>query len=447
MSRGDNDIGKAAVAPHHIELTKNTPIWQKPRTFADPLNAEIEAQCRELLEQGILEYSDSKWSSPVVPVRKPDGSLRLCVDYQKVSKVTETQQFPMPNLSNSIYKGHNVKYFTKLDLVRGYYQVPLDEDSKEITAFSTIKNHFQFNRLSFGLKNSGIGFQKIMQQLLDPLCSQNVICYIEDILIMSVSFEEHVKLVSRVLATLLKFNMKVKVKKCEFFMTEVNFLGHLISSEGIKKSPEYMEKVQNFVRPETVTQLRQFLGLANFQRKFVNEFSIIAKPLSEITGGQKRKRIEWTEQRIEAFEKLKEELTKEVVLSYPDYQEHSNPLELYVDASGTGSGACLMQQQNENYKTIAYASMTFSDAQRKYSTTERELVAIRWGLKVFKPFVYGVKFCLFTDHRPLIYLHSMAPHNSTIRRTLEEITEYDLEIRYRPGLMNEAADCLSRMER
>lgn len=191
LSTGDADIGKAKVVPHHIDLTENTPIWQKPRIFAEPVNREIEEQCNELLVQDILEHSDSNWSSPVVPVRKTDGTLRLCIDYRKVNQITKGQQFPMPNISNSIYKGHNVQYFTKLDLVRGYYQVPLDEASREITAFSTTKNHFQFKRLSFGLKNSGIAFQKTMQQVLSPFASHNIIIYIDDILIMSETFYEH----------------------------------------------------------------------------------------------------------------------------------------------------------------------------------------------------------------------------------------------------------------
>ena len=162
LSTGDHDIGDARVEPHKIELNNSTPIWQKPRTFAQPVNEEIEKQCKELLFNDIIEYSNSRWSSPCVPVRKPDGSLRLCIDYRKLNAETKTEKFPMPNLNSCIYKADRMRIFTKLDLVRGYYQVKLDEDSKKFTAFSRPTNHYQFKRLSFGLKNSGIAFLSLI---------------------------------------------------------------------------------------------------------------------------------------------------------------------------------------------------------------------------------------------------------------------------------------------
>ena len=223
LSVNNADIGQAVITPHHIDLTNNTPIWQTHRSFSEPVNREIDKQCQELLSNDIIEYSNSEWSSPVVPVRKKDGTLRLCIDYRKVNQVTETQHFPMPNLAHDVYKAHNVNYFSKLDLTRGYYQVPLDEESRPITAFSTAHDHFQFKRLSFGLKNSGIAFQKIIQQVLSPIMNENIVIYIDDILIMSESFDKHLELVSKVLCTLYLNNMKVNVSKCELFQSQVKF--------------------------------------------------------------------------------------------------------------------------------------------------------------------------------------------------------------------------------
>ena len=269
LSTGDADIGLAAVVQHHIELTDYTPIWQKPRVFAEPVNKEIEEQCQELLNNDIIEYSDSSWSSPCVPVRKPDDKLRLCIDYRKVNKVTKTMKFPMPNLNHFLYKAKDVKYFTNLDLVRGYYQVQLDDESRKYTAFGTLQNHFQFKRLAFGLKNSGIAFQKTMQEILSLLSSSSNVIYIDDSLIMFNSFEEHLSLVRKVLTTLANYHIKIKVNKCEFLSNNVHFLGHVLSDDRIRKSPEFVEKVKHFERPMTVTGLRQFLGLVNFQRKFI----------------------------------------------------------------------------------------------------------------------------------------------------------------------------------
>ena len=446
LSKGDSDIGKIDVEPHHIELTDKTPIWQKPRIFAEPINEEIEKQCDELLSNDIIEHSESRWSSPCVPVRKPDGSLRLCIDYRGVNKKTKTDQFPMPNLQNCLYRAHNIKYFTKLDLVRGYYQVEIDEDSRQYTAFSTTRNQYQFKRLPFGLKNSGIAFQRIMQRILSPVSSSNIIVYIDDILIMSADFEEHLKLVGKVLRTLARYHIKIKVGKCEFFRSSVNFLGHKLSGRGIEKSRAYVDKVRQFSRPSTVTELRQFLGLVNFQRKFVPRCAEICKPLYDVTGQPKKATIIWTEERIQAFERIKLEIEQEVRLSYPDYGLNSHKLELFVDASANGAGACLMQQQDGEANIMGHASMAFSSTQKRYSTIERELTAIRWGIKAFKPFLSGVSFVLYTDHRPLIYMHNMAPHNSRIERTLLDLSEYDFEIRYQKGVDNEAADYLSRMD-
>ena len=369
----------------------------------------------------------------------------MCVDYRKVNKVTETQNFPMPNLTDSVYSAHNVQFFTKLDLIKGYYQVPIDEESRQYTAFSTPQHQYQFKRLSFGLKNSGIQFQKHMQEILSDFNNKQVIVYIDDILILSQSFQEHLQLVEKVLTSLMLNGIKIKVAKCEFFKEQVSFLGHLISREGLKKSPEFIEKIQSYPKPVTVTQLRQFLGLANFQRKFIHQFSTIAKPLSCVTGGPKRKRIEWTPEMDGAFEAIKAKLVEETTLTFPDYRTGASPLELYVDASGQGAGACLMQKQEGVYKPIAYASVAFTEAERNYSTIERELLALRFGVKNFRTFLFGTKFVIYTDHKPLLYLHNMCKDNARLMRTVSELEDYNYTIRYRPGPQNDAADSLSRI--
>ena len=220
--------------------------------------------------------------------------------------------------------------------------------------------------------------------------------YIDDIIIMTKTFEGHFKLVEKVLSALMRHGIKIKVNKCEFFQNKVTFLGDVIGTEGNEKSPEYIEKIKNFPKPANVTQLRQFFGLVNFQRKCIQNYSIIAKPLTELTGGPKKKKIEWTSEMDIAYKKLKEMLIDEVLLGFHDYSENSSEIELYVDASGTGAGACLIQLQEGVYKTIGYASTTFTSAQRRYSTIERELVALRWGVKAFRAFLYGIKFIIFT---------------------------------------------------
>ena len=445
LSLGDDDVGLALKGEYRIELYDNTPIYQKMRRFPEPVTRAIEQQCTELENLDIIEPSNSPWSSPLVPIKKPDGTVRLCVDYRKLNRVTIADKFPMPNLTDSIYSLHGTKYFTTLDLVRGYYQMEIEPGSREYTAFSTSQGHWQFKRLSFGLKNAPSAFQRLMQEILKKFSRKKVIIYIDDILIMEDNLEDHLKLVEEVLRTLIENGIKVKPGKCHWVMEKVQYLGHIIGREGIEKSPEYVDRIVNFPKPKTVKEMRSFLGLVNFQRKFVPRCSDIMKPLSILTGGKNTRKIKWNEEREQAFEELKLALQEEVRLSYPEYAETAQPLELFVDASGTGAGAVLTQIQDGVLKTIAYDSMAFNDAQRKYSTIERELTAIRWGVKTFKAFLYGQRFTLHTDHQPLVYLHNMQLVDSRLARTLEDLSDFDFEIVYTPGKYNTCADTLSRL--
>ena len=445
FSEGDCDLGRTSLTSYRIELYDDTPIRQRPRRFPDPVAEEIERQVKELELSDIVEPSSSPWSSPIVPVRKKDGSIRLCIDYRKLNRVTKPDRFPMPNLSDAVFGLHGARYFTSLDLVRGYYQMPLDDESRECTAFATTKGHFQFKRLSFGLKNAPAAFQREMQEVLRGFPSKRVIVYIDDILIIEENFESHLELVNKVLKTLGKHGIKIKPSKCQWFGREVQFLGHIVGRRGLKKSPEFIDKVRNFPQPETVQQLMAFLGLVNFQRKFIPRCSEIAAPLYGCTGGNPKSRLEWTSEMMEAFNILKDEVAKQVELAYPDYSLGARPLELSVDASGTGAGACLTQVQHGEERIIAYASMKFSIAQRVYSTVERELAGLRFGVKTFRAFLYGVHFVIYTDHRPLIYLHNMRLVDSRLARTLEDLADFSFDIKYKPGKENIIADTLSRI--
>ena len=433
------------MTKHIINLSDETPICQKVRRYPPPVAEEIESQCQELNSLDIIEPSISPWSSPIVPIRKKDGSLRMCIDYRQLNKVTIPDKFPVPNLLDSIFGLSGTEFFTSLDLVRGYYQMPIDDDSKEYTAFSSPKNHWQFKRLSFGLKNAPAAFQREIQAVLNSFPSNKVVAYLDDILIMGKNFEEHFELVVKVLQTLEKYNIKIKPSKCEWFRSRVEYLGHVVSRSGIRKTDDYIQKVKEFPRPKTVGELREFLGLVNFQRKFISNCSEIQKPLSCLTGGRKRKGLEWTSEMTEAFEKLKLDMQKDIELAYPIYGDDAPKIELWVDASNYGAGAYLAQKQGESHRVIGFTSMTFTSTQLRYSTLERELTALRWGVKTFRPFLYGVQFIIYTDHQPLVYLNNMKLVCSRLARTVDELSDFAFEIRYVPGKFNSAADALSRI--
>lgn len=441
----DTGFGFVGVTKHRIELYDETPIYQRPRRFPEVVGREIERQCEELRLLDIIEPSSSPWSSPVVPVRKKDGTIRMCVDYRKLNTVTKSDKFPIPNLNDAVFGLHGMRYFTSMDLVRGYYHLPLEEDSREYTAFSTPRAHWQFKRLSFGLKNAPSAFQREMQSILSDFPWRKVIVYIDDVLILGESFEEHLLLVEKVMETLAAHGCKVNLKKCQWFCEEVEFLGHLVSSAGLSKPPGYIETLDKFQRPTTVRELREFLGFVNFQRKFVPHCSTIMKPLSILTGGRRSTKLVWTDEMVSAFEKLKEEMRKNVTLAFPDYSDGSSPLELFTDASGRGVGACLMQQQSGALRPIAYASMAFTRAECNYNTLEKELAAIRWGVRTFRAFLFGIDFVVHTDHQPLVYLHNMQIVNSRLARTLQDLSDFNFIIQYTPGRTNTGADALSRL--
>jgi hypothetical protein len=445
FSTGDTDVNEASVTEHRIHLYDETPIYQRPYRVAPPVADELERQCQELNSLNIIEPSKSPWSAPMVPIRKADGSIRLCIDYRKLNRVTIPDKFPVPNLTDSIYGLTGTKFFTSLDLVRGYYQIPLHKDSRKYTAFSTARNHWQFRRLSFGLCNAPAAFQREIQAVLSSFPSNKVIVYIDDILIMGTSFEEHFDLVRKVLATLSSHKIKIKPSKCKWFAKSVPFLGHIISEEGIKKTPQYIQKISEYPQPETVGKLREFLGFLNFQRKFLPNCSELQKPLSCLTGGRRSKVLKWTPEMTDAFTKLKKEMQHDLELSYPDYSEGAEKLELWVDASAYGAGAYLAQNQSGCHKVIGFASMTFTPAQLNYSTLDRELTALRWGVKTFKPFLFGIPFILYTDHQPLAYMHTMKSVCPKMARTEEDLDGFIFQVLYTPGHLNTAADALSRL--
>jgi len=443
---GENDeIGTLSCTEHRIELYDYTPIYQRPRRFPEPVEKDIAQQCTKLNLMDIIEPSSSPWSSPVVPIRKKDNTLRLCIDYRRLNAVTKADKWPLPNLNDAVFGLHGMNYFTSLDLTKSYYQLPLEKNSREMTAFSTAHGHWQFKRLSFGLKNAPAAFQREMQKVLSQFPWRRVIVYIDDILILSETFEGHLELVSKVMQTLAAHGCRVNLQKCQFFCTEVEFLGHIVSSRGLSKPPSYTNAISNYKKPTTVGELREFLGLVNFQRKFVPDCSLIMKPLSRLTGAKKNTKLDWNPELDDAFEKLKRELVRDVILAFPDYSADANPLELYTDASGVGVGSVLTQIQGGVSRPIAYISRAFNSAQRNYNTLERELAAIRWSIKTFRAFLLGVHFVVHTDHQPLVYLHNMQIVNARLARTLEDLAEFDFVIKYTPGKTNTAADALSRI--
>jgi hypothetical protein len=331
------------------------------------------------------------------------------------------------------------KYFTTLDLASGYWQIEVKEEDREKTAFTTGAGLYEFNVLPFGLTGAPSAFQRTMDYIL--MDTPHSMVYIDDVIVFSESFAQHLVDLENVFKRIRQANLKLKPQKCAWAKPEVKFLGHVVSNKGIKPDPENTEKVQSFPTPKTVKHIQQFLGLASYYRRFIKDFAKIAEPLHKLL--KKSEKFRWTEKCQEAFEVLKEKLTSPPIMTFPRFDK---PFLLQTDASGHSLGAVLGQVNEDGAETVvAYASRTLKAAERAYSVIERELLAIIWGVRFWRHYLYGQNIQLQTDHAPLRWLMSHKDQSSRLIRWALQLQEYDIQIEYKPGKSNENADALSRI--
>ena len=436
------DLGLTDTIKHEIVIENSGPIKQRYRRFPEPMRREIQAEIDKLLERGIIEPSQSAWSSPLVPVRKKNGSLRLCIDYRLVNSCTRKDSYPLPHIGDAVSKFKDMKYFSSLDLLSGYHQVAMEESSKEVTAFSNGEDVYQYTRLPFGVTNGPATFSRLAKIVLSGIPPHIAMAYLDDFIVSGGSFEDHFQNLDMVLGRLADHGLKLSAEKCSLFQPEVDYLGHRVGRYGIKPLQKNVQAILEYPRPRTIRQLRTFNGMVTFYKKFLPKAEVLMKPLYRATSGTE-KNLSWSEECEEAFQSAKKALTESPILHYPDYSEGST---FYVtcDASGGGAGAVLTQLQGTEEKVIAYAGTSFNEAQSKYSPTDRELAAIRFAVNHFKPYLYGRHFVIRTDHQPLVYLHRMKRFDDRLHRTMEDLNIGRYEIEYLPGKSNTVADALSR---
>lgn len=366
----------------------------------------------------------------------------MVVDFRKLNEKTIDDRYPIPNISDVLDKLGNCHYFTTLDLASGFYQVEMNPDDIHKTAFTVEHGHFEFLRMPMGLKNSPSTFQRVMDNVLRDL--QNVIClvYLDDIIVFSVSLQEHMVNLERVFQRLRESNFKIQMDKSEFLKLETAYLGHIISKDGIKPNPDKIVAIQKFPIPKTTTEIKRFLGLLGYYRKFIPDFARITKPMTQCL--KKGSKINSNDPSyINCFEKCKTLLTNDPILQYPDFNKE---FILTTDASNLAIGAVLSQGQIGSDKPISYASRTLNSSEINYSTIEKELLAIVWATKYFRPYLFGRKFKIVTDHKPLQWVMSLKEPNSRLTRWRLKLSEYNFTIIYKQGKFNTNADALSRIE-
>ncbi|XP_074351383.1 uncharacterized protein LOC141690484 [Apium graveolens] len=422
-----------------IDLAPGTePVSKAPYRMAPVEMKELAKQLQELLEKGVIRPSVSPWGAPVLFVKKKDGSMRLCIDYRELNKLTIKNKYPLPRIDDLFDQLKGAKYFSKIDLRSGYHQLKIKPEDIPKTAFRTRYGHYEFLVMSFGLTNAPAAFMDLMNIIFKEYLDKCVIVFIDDILIYSKTEEDHAEHLRTTLEILKKKKLYAKLSKCEFWLQEVQFLGHIVSNEGIKVDPAKIEAITNWERPRTPTEVRSFLGLAGYYRRFVQNFSRIATPLTKLT--RKNEKFIWNDKCEKSFQELKRRLITAPVLSLPDDQGN---FVIYSDASYKGLGCVLMQHD----KVIAYASRQLKPHEQKYPTHDLELAAIVFALKIWRHYLYGEKCEIFTDHKSLKYIFTQKELNMRQRRWLELIKDYDCSINYHPGKANVVADALSRKEK
>ena len=390
-------------------------------------------------KQGIVEPSTSPWSSPVVLVRKKDGSTRFCVDYRRLNDVTQKDSFPLPQIDVTLDALNGATWFSTLDLKSGYWQVELEQSAKEKTAFTAGKGLWQFNFMPFGLCNAPATFERLMEAVLAGLPWKTCLVYLDDIIVHAVNFDSHVENLRKVLTKLRQANLKLNPQKCNLFQQQVQFLGYTVAKDGISADQGKVKAVQDWPQPSNVREVKSFLGLCTYYRRFVPGFSNIAKPLHLLS--EKNTKFQWTNECDAAFKSLKQHLTQTPTLSYPDFKK---PFILDTDASNVAIGAVLSQVVDGAERPITYFSKTLSKPETRYCVTRRELLAVVKATEHFHPYLYGNPFLIRTDHASLRWLLSFKNPEGQMARWLQKLQQYNFNVEHRVGERHGNADALSR---
>ena len=402
---------------------------------------ELKKQLDQLLELGLVRPSTSPFGSPVLFVKKKDGSLRLCIDYRGLNKVTIKNRYPLPRVDEMLDRLHGATIFSKIDLVSGYFQVRIADEDVHKTAFRTRYGHYEFTVMPFGLCNAPATFQRMMNDILREHLDTFVIVYLDDILIYSKTKEEHTEHLRQVLALLRKHQLYAKASKCEFGMPQTEFLGHVVSGNGIATDPKKIKAVAEWPTPANVTELRSFVGLANYYRRFVDKFSHIAGPLTALLGKDKWSTDSWGAPQEEAFQHLKKALIDAPVLTAPDF---TKPFLVKTDASDYAIGGVLSQAGEKGDRPVAYESKKLTPTEGRYTVHEKELLAVVHCLREWRHYLQGQPFTVHTDNWAVKHIQTQ-PHLSRRQaRWMETLQEYDFVIEHKPGATNHVADALSR---
>ena len=439
----DGKVGYNTLVRHKIDTGDATPYKGHPRKKSFVEKDHIGKEVRKLLEEGYIRPSMSPWGAPVVLAKKKDGTMRFCIDFRKLNDVTKKDAYPLPRIEECLDALNGSQYFSTMDLASGYWQVAMDPVDREKTAFTTHVGLYEWNVMPFGLCNAPATFSRMMEMILSDVVWKQCLVYLDDVIAFGTSFESALESLRAVMVRLRTHNLKLKAKKCEFFRTEVEYLGHEVGQQGTKPSLSKIQGLHDWKVPEDVTDIKSFLGFTGFYRRYIKNFAELAKPLTEKTKGGKEK--PWTplnEEEIAAFEAIIKALEERVLLHYvvPD-----KPFYLTTDASDYAIGGVLEQIINGVRVPLAFGSKTLEGSRTRYCATKKELYAIVFFMRYFLGFYRGKMLYIETDHYALEWLRNFKASDSMYHRWITEMDQYHpWEIKHIAGAKNVVADALSR---
>jgi len=406
----------------HVIVTKARPIKQRWYRVSPIMQQHIDNELDEMLKLGVVEPSKSPWASPVVMVKKKDGSFRLCVDYRKVNAVCERDGYPLPQVTDTLDKLSQAKVCSTLDIKSAYWQIPVAKASRPYTAF-TVPNRglFQFKRLPFGLHNAPATWQRLIDSVLGPDLEPYVYIYLDDIVVITPDFEKHLEILEEVFRRLREANLTVGRAKCQFCKPSLKYLGYVVDRQGLHVDPDKVKAMLDVPVPKSVTEVRRIIGTFSWYRRFIKDFSSVIAPITGLL--RKDRKFEWTPACDAAFKKIKECLISAPVLAAPDY---SLDFVVQCDSSGYGIGAVLVQPYPDGTeRVISYISRSLTRQEQNFSTTERECLAVVWSLQKFRPYLDLVKFSVITDHYSLVWLQNMQQPTGRLARWQVQLQQYD----------------------
>nr|KAG5692640.1 hypothetical protein BaRGS_003530 [Batillaria attramentaria] len=434
--------GRTSLEEFSITLGDSRPVFVRPRPIPYSQVDVVKQEVAAMLNMGVIQRASSPYSAPIVLVKKKDGRVRFCIDYRQLNRITVFDAEPLPDIDYLFGRLQDARYFSKIDLAKGYWQIPVREEDRPKLAFTTPQGQFEWLVMPFGLQNAVAVFSRMMRKLLGPLNRDDVVNFMDDILVATKLFQVHLEVLDRVFCRLEEAGLTARPKKCFLGFQELEYLGHTIGNGRMGPSPGKLDQLKAVRRPVSKKETRAFLGLASFYRRYIPHFAAIAFPLTELTKKTQPTRVNWTPACEEAFQTLKERLCAKPVVCLPDLHQ---PFTLQTDASDVGLGAVLLQERDGQLQPVMYASRKLSDAEKRYAVIERECLAVVWAIKKFELYLYGREFTLQTDHQALQYLQSSKTANGRLMRWALWLQPFSFRVEVIPGKANVGADYLSRV--